>query len=61
MVNENDREAKLKRLRALLRETGGIAVAFKDLGFAYVTLDLQGYRTGSLNETLERNGSWASA
>ena len=28
MVNENDREAKLKRLRALLRETGGIAVAF---------------------------------
>ena len=38
-----------------------IAAAFKDLGFAYVTLDLQGYRTGSLNETLERNGSWASA
>ena len=29
-----------------------IAAAFKGLGFAYVTLDLQGYRTGSLNETL---------
>ena len=28
MANENDREAKLTRLRALLRETGGIAVAF---------------------------------
>jgi uncharacterized protein len=25
---------------------------FKSLGFLYVTLDLQGYRTGSMNETL---------
>ncbi|HLF20705.1 MAG TPA: ATP-dependent sacrificial sulfur transferase LarE [Bacteroidota bacterium] len=25
---------------------------FKGLGFVYVTLDLQGYRTGSMNETL---------
>jgi uncharacterized protein len=25
---------------------------FKTLGFAYVTLDLQGYRTGSMNEVL---------
>jgi uncharacterized protein len=29
----------------------------KDLGFHYVTLDMQGYRTGSLNETLTRVGS----
>ena len=29
-----------------------IADAFKALGFAYVALDLQGYRTGSLNEIL---------
>ena len=29
-----------------------IAAAFKELGFAYVALDLQGYRTGSLNEIL---------
>ena len=28
MANENNRETKLERLRALLRETGGIAVAF---------------------------------
>ena len=25
---------------------------FKDLGFTYITLDLQGYRTGSMNEVL---------
>ena len=27
---------------------------FRDLGFSYVTLDLVGYRTGSMNETLEK-------
>jgi uncharacterized protein len=26
--------------------------ALKELGFRYVALDLEGYRTGSLNETL---------
>jgi uncharacterized protein len=29
---------------------------FKKLGFTYVTLDLQGYRTGSLNETVPADG-----
>jgi uncharacterized protein len=28
------------------------AVLFKTLGFKYVTLDLEGYRQGSLNEVL---------
>ncbi len=28
---------------------------FKELGFLYVTLDLEGYRTGSLNEGLKKN------
>lgn len=28
--------------------------AFRALGFSYVTVDLQGYRTGSMNETLGR-------
>ena len=37
-----------------------IAAAFKELGFTYVALDLQGYRTGSMNETLERTVPWAS-
>ncbi len=29
-----------------------LAARFKDLGFKYVTLDLEGYRTGSANEVL---------
>ena len=54
--------ADIPRLAARAAE---IAAAFKDLGFSYVTLDLLGYRTGSMNETLpeasSRSGTWASA
>ncbi len=32
-----------------------ICSELKSFGFAYVTLDLQGYRTGSLNETIEKS------
>ena len=42
--------ADIPRLAARAAE---IAAAFKDLGFAYVTLDLLGYRTGSMNEVLD--------
>jgi uncharacterized protein len=39
--------------RALnLEMTQSINAAFKQLGFKYVTLDLEGYRTGALNEVL---------
>ena len=31
-----------------------IAEGFKKIGFSYVTLDMQGYRTGSMNEILSR-------
>lgn len=31
---------------------GAIVQEFKELGFTYISLDLQGYRTGSLNEAL---------
>lgn len=43
---------------ALSREmSGAIAQRLKALGFAYVTLDLEGYRQGSLNEILRREKS----
>lgn len=31
-----------------------VVARLKELGFAYVTLDLQGYRTGSMNETMKK-------
>ncbi len=39
--------------RAAVRER--LVRAFKALGYKYVALDLEGYRTGSLNETLIRS------
>ena len=37
---------------ALAARAAEIAAAFKGFGFAYVSLDLCGYRTGSMNETI---------
>ena len=34
--------------------TGRVAEALKKIGYAHVTLDLQGYRRGSLNEKNEK-------
>ena len=31
-----------------------ITEKFRELGFSYVTLDLEGYRTGSMNETMKK-------
>lgn len=33
-------------------ETRAKILKFRTLGFSYVTLDLQGFRSGSMNETL---------
>jgi len=41
-----------EEIPALLKNTAVIAAKLKELGFTYVTMDLQGYRTGSMNETL---------
>ena len=38
---------------------GEIAGVFKKIGFTYATLDLAGYRVGSMNETLQCNGKAA--
>ena len=45
-------EVPAKDIPRLAARASEIAAAFKGLGFAYVTLDLLGYRTGSLNEVL---------
>lgn len=37
----------------ILLHSKDIIKRFKELGFEYITLDLEGYRTGSLNEVLE--------
>lgn len=37
---------------AILTQAKTIIKRFKTLGFTYITLDLEGYRTGSLNEVL---------
>jgi pyridinium-3,5-biscarboxylic acid mononucleotide sulfurtransferase len=40
--------------RALRREVvDELALRFRELGFKYVTLDLQGFRSGSMNEVLD--------
>jgi uncharacterized protein len=38
-----------------LEMAGRVVGALKGLGFRYVTLDLEGYRTGSLNEVLKKS------
>ncbi|WP_033426660.1 MULTISPECIES: ATP-dependent sacrificial sulfur transferase LarE [Thermoanaerobacter] len=36
-----------------------IAAKLKDIGFTYVTLDLEGYRTGSMNEVLKESTQYS--
>jgi uncharacterized protein len=55
-VRIHDKMARLEILpeefEKLLAYRQEINSAFKNYGFTYVTMDLQGYRTGSMNETL---------
>ncbi len=52
-------DAKTARIEVLsedmpffLEHREEVVTAFKSLGYTYITLDLQGYRTGSMNEVL---------
>lgn len=47
-------EVPQKSLRFVLKNNKTIAQKFKELGFAYTALDLNGYRMGSLNEVLKK-------
>ena len=53
-------EVPLGDIPRLAAHAAEISAALKEFGFAYTALDLQGYRTGSLNETLEGNSPNAS-
>ena len=46
-------EVPLDEIPTILTHTQTIIKRFKTLGFTYITLDLEGYRTGSLNEVLD--------
>ena len=54
-------EVEPGRLADALEMRGRIADALKGFGFSYVSLDLQGYRTGSLNERIHAAGQCVDA
>jgi uncharacterized protein len=47
-------EVGLDEYPVVLSNAQKIIKRFKTLGFTYITLDLEGYRTGSLNEVLDK-------
>ena len=54
-------EVDPESIAAVLEMRERVVSALKELGFAYVSLDLQGYRTGSLNERIMPKGYTSSA
>ena len=47
-------EIRPAEFERLLPEREKVVSAFQDFGFTYVTMDLNGYRTGSMNETFRK-------
>ncbi len=45
-------EVPPEKIPDLIEKKEAISACFRELGFAYITLDLQGFRSGSMNETL---------
>ncbi len=50
-------EVEPQDMPRLLELREQIAAQFKELGYLYVTMDLEGYRTGSMNAVLSEHGS----
>ena len=48
-------EVDKKDFLQLMKKSDVVVKYFKKLGFSYVTLDLEGYRMGSLNEVLKKS------
>ena len=47
-------EVEQNEMQKIMDNRNAIAHKLKEFGFTYVTLDLLGYRTGSMNETLDK-------
>jgi len=45
-------EAPVEYLGLVVEKSGEVAAKLKEIGYTYVALDLQGYRAGSMNESL---------
>ncbi len=50
-------EVEPQAIPALIEAREALLGFFRNQGFAYVTVDLKGYRTGSMNEVLEHEGT----
>jgi uncharacterized protein len=57
-VRHHDKIARIELLKdemtRLIDEGPKIAARLKEIGFTYITVDLQGYRSGSLNEDIKK-------
>lgn len=50
-------EVSQEEMPRLLQEAGRIVEKLKRLGYIYITLDLEGYRTGSMDKLVKRGGN----
>jgi len=46
-------EVEPDEMKMVLKHRGAIYAALQGLGFTYITMDIQGYRTGSMNEAIK--------
>lgn len=49
-------EVEKDKIPSLLKNAGAISKKLRKIGYHYVTVDVEGYRTGSMNEPLEKHG-----